>query len=381
MDTALIQLQELATAAIAHAEHAHGISLRLGDFAKADHILHRERSRPDPTDLEMVAACYGAWLGQSAIEKLDARWTGLYEAQSPRLCVGGVICSPIDAVKRFLTSSQSLLDIAEMASRMHQWAESYRTSVDPLPHNEKAWDQLASDVRFAGEMPLPPDSTNALAALDPWLTESWLPGMKILCLGAGGGRQGPLHAIAGADVTVVDISQRQLDHDKAVADRHGLKMTLIRASADRLQGIKDKSFDAVVQPVSSCYLHNIQAMYEEVSRVLKPKGIYLVQHKQPFSLLVNESSQRQLVIDQPSVEGQSLPTITRSEQWRYPSREPGVIEYAHSLQTLIGDLCSAGFVIAKFAEPPRADAFAPAGSAEHRACFMAPYMKIKAICC
>jgi len=64
---------------------------------------------------------------------------------------------------------------------------------------------------------------------------------------------------------------------------------------------------------------------------------------------------------------------------QYPTREPGTIEYAHSLQTLIGDLCSAGFLIAQFSEPPRADAFAAIGTAGHLACFVPPYMKLKAV--
>ncbi len=45
---------------------------------------------------------------------------------------------------------------------------------------------------------------------------SWFPksleGLKILCLASGGGQQGPVLAAAGADVTVTDISKKQLEH-------------------------------------------------------------------------------------------------------------------------------------------------------------------------
>jgi 2-polyprenyl-3-methyl-5-hydroxy-6-metoxy-1,4-benzoquinol methylase len=49
-----------------------------------------------------------------------------------------------------------------------------------------------------------------------------LPGADVLCLASGGGQQGPLLAAAGASVTVLDASPRQLEQDRAVAARDGL---------------------------------------------------------------------------------------------------------------------------------------------------------------
>lgn len=52
------------------------------------------------------------------------------------------------------------------------------------------------------------------------IPKNWFPtleGLKILCLASGGGQQGPILAAAGADVTVVDISQKQLEQDIYVA--------------------------------------------------------------------------------------------------------------------------------------------------------------------
>ncbi len=40
-----------------------------------------------------------------------------------------------------------------------------------------------------------------------------LPGLEALCLACGGGQQGPVLAAAGANVTVLDNSPRQLDQD------------------------------------------------------------------------------------------------------------------------------------------------------------------------
>jgi SAM-dependent methyltransferase len=379
MDSALNQLKELAAAAAAHAKYAHGKELAVGDYTTADAILHHERSLATDSDHAMLAACYGAWIGQAAIQEYSARWIGLHESQSPRLLVGGVMCSPIDAVKRMLCGEPAPISLAVMAKKMAHWAAQERAFAVQEKVNERAWDRLADDVRFAGEMPLPESAEMAQAALDPWLMEIWRPDLKLMCLGAGGGRQGPLHALAGADVTVVDLSRRQLEHDRMVAQKHGLNMTLLQASAEHLVEIEDKTFDVVLQPVSACYLKNIPAMYAEVARVLKPGGIYLVQHKQPLSLLVQGAKQGGVWIEQPQVQGKPLAAIAEDAKAPHPTRELGTVEYAHSLQSLIGDLCSAGFLIAQFSEPPRADAFAAIGTAEHFACFIPPYMKLKAI--
>ena len=242
--------------------------------------------------------------------------------------------------------------------------------------NQAAWDEMRYDSRFAGEMSLPGTRDEALAGIDPWLADDFYCGARLLCLGAGGGRQGPLHAIAGADVTVVDISAKQLAHDAAVAKKLDIKIKLIQASADRLLGIDDASFDIVIQPVSACYVKNLQAMYKEVYRVLRPGGSYLVQHKQPNSLHAKCGTDGKIHLTEKMVTGKGLaPTIGAN----FSTRERGTVEFAHSLEALLGGLCESGFSITRFSEPPRADAFALIGSAEYLACFVTPYLRIKAI--
>jgi len=386
MTDALNQLEELAAGGIAHARFAHGVEIQSDDFAAVDRILAKEPLTLALNDSEMLAACYGAWAGMWAVKNLNACWVGLHEPCSPRLLVGGVTCSPIDAVKRLLTESSSRTSLTSMQKQMQAWAQRAAKSSDATSINAAAWDRLAEDNRFAGEIPLPRDRQSAIAALDPWLAADWLwltragrPRCRLLCLGAGGGRQGPLHAIAGAEVTVVDISARQLDHDRRVAAKHGLALTLHQSSADRLDGLRSASFDVVVQPVSACYLPDICNMYREISRVLAPGGIYLVQHKHPMSMILKPSPAGDYTISEQAIQGLPLPVRSESDDHANSAQEPGTVEYSHSLQTLIGELCAAGFVITHFAEPIRADAFALPGTAEHRACFAPPYFKVKAL--
>ena len=46
-------------------------------------------------------------------------------------------------------------------------------------------------------------------------------GKKILGLACGGGQQGPVFAIKGYDVTIMDFSASQLQRDDMVAEREG----------------------------------------------------------------------------------------------------------------------------------------------------------------
>src|SRR5690606_21525134 len=71
----------------------------------------------------------------------------------------------------------------------------------------------------------------------------WFPkilsGLKVLCLASGGGQQGPVLAAAGADVTVVDLSLKQLEQDQYVAKRDGLTLQTIQGSMSDLHFFED----------------------------------------------------------------------------------------------------------------------------------------------
>ena len=94
----------------------------------------------------------------------------------------------------------------------------------------------------------------------------------MLCLAAGGGRQGPIYAAAGAIVTVVDLSPEMLELDRAVAAERNLELRTVEASMDDLSALPDQSFDIVIHPVSTCYVPDVKPVYAEVARVLRAVG-------------------------------------------------------------------------------------------------------------
>lgn len=199
-------------------------------------------------------------------------------------------------------------------------------------------------------------------------------GQDVLCLAAGGGRQAPLYAAAGGRVTVVDISDEMLTIDREVAAERGLDLRTVQASMDDLSMLPSSAFDLIIHPVSTCYVPDIGPVYAEAARVARGGAVYISQHKQPTSLQANvEGTGPTYQIQQPYYDAQPLPPVAGSRL-----REEGTLEYLHRWEQIIGLMCRAGFVIEDLAEPQHAEPDAAPGAFGHRACFIAPYVRIKA---
>jgi SAM-dependent methyltransferase len=245
----------------------------------------------------------------------------------------------------------------------------------PHEHNRNAWD---ARVRGAARFTRPAgddDFTHPLATVDPagWLGRS-IAGRSVLCLAAGGGRQGALYAAAGARVTVVDISGEMLALDRQVAAERGLELRTVETSMDDLSALAMAEFDIVIHPVSTCYVADLAEVYRQVARVSAPHGLYISQHKQPTSLQTSVApSPRGYEITEPYYRQGPLPAVTGS-----PHREEGTLEFLHRWEALLGGLCRAGFAIEDLVEPMHADSRAAIGSFAHRSQYVAPYVRVKA---
>jgi SAM-dependent methyltransferase len=244
-----------------------------------------------------------------------------------------------------------------------------------VAHNAKAWDALARQ-----SAPLAQPATNAdfSAPLDILDAAGWLGdvrGNRLLCLAAGGGRQSALYASAGAVVTVVDVSGEMLAADRAIAAERGFQVRLVQASMDDLSMFAAGEFDAVVHPVSTCYVANVQPVFREVARVTKIGGLYISQHKSPVSLQTSlrpGAGGEYNIVERYYCTG-PLPAAEPSAL-----RERGTLEFLHRWEELIGGMCRAGFMIEDLIEPAHAKPQAAVGSFAHRAQYVAPYVRIKA---
>jgi len=238
---------------------------------------------------------------------------------------------------------------------------------DPYIHNRRIWDQRARERAAHTETVERRDLADPLAAADPlgWI-ERPVTGKRILCLAAGGGKHGPLFAKAGASVTVVDLSPEMLALDRKLATELRIQLRTIEASLDNLPMLAEGTFDAVVQPVSTCYVPDVRKVYSEVARVLVAGGPYISQHKQPAALQgeAAPTGPGYLITELYKREG-PLPIVHGD----FPHRENGALEFLHTWEELIGGMCRNGFVIEDLVEPRHSDP---------RAQYLPPFVTIKA---
>ena len=247
---------------------------------------------------------------------------------------------------------------------------------DPISeHNRSAWDARVRQGKAFTKPAEDADFRDPLATVD---APGWLSGnirdQELLCLAAGGGRQAPLYAAAGARVTVVDISPAMLELDRQVAARRGLQIETVEASMDHLMMFNSARFDIVIHPVSSCYVSDIVAVYRQIARIMRPEGLYISQHKQPVSLQASvKPTADGYCIVEPYYRSSPLPQVVGS-----PHREYGTLEFLHRWEQLLGGMCCSGFVIEDLLEPRHTKPNAVHGSFADRCRTIAPYVRIKA---
>lgn len=182
-----------------------------------------------------------------------------------------------------------------------------------------------------------------------WFPNS-LKGLKILCLASGGGQQGPVLAAAGADVTVTDISKKQLEQDEKVAKRDGLTLKTVQGDMSDLSNFDDENFDIVVNPVSNLFVKDVHPVWNEISRVLKNKGILIAGFTNPLLWIFDDNQERKGILDvKHSIPSSTLDYLPENEVQNYINSRQ-TIEYAHTLEDQIQGQIDAGLVITGFYE-------------------------------
>src|ERR671915_1168075 len=157
--------------------------------------------------------------------------------------------------------------------------------MDIRGYNREAWDR---EVERGNEWTVPVEEDVIEAARrSRWevvltntklVPRAWFPdleGADVLCLASGGGQQAPTFAAAGASVTVLDNSPKQLAQDRFVAERESLDLRTIEGDMADLSMFADESFDLVFHPVSNLFAPEVRPVWAEAFRVLRRGGVLL----------------------------------------------------------------------------------------------------------
>ncbi len=115
-------------------------------------------------------------------------------------------------------------------------------------------------------------------------------GKRVCVLGSGDNQVVFALAGLGAEVTSVDISRQQLDFASKRAEQVGLAIRFIQADVTDLSGIDSESFDVVYTGGHvAVWVSDLEKYYLEAARVLKSKGLFVVNEYHPFRRIWKES--------------------------------------------------------------------------------------------
>jgi len=167
-------------------------------------------------------------------------------------------------------------------------------------------------------------------------------GRSVLCLAGAGGLQAPLLAAAGADVTVVDLSESMLEKDRLMAEKYRLSLRLEHGNMIDLSVFQKESFDYIVNPVSLCYVPDVSRVFRECHRVLKKGGALILAAPNPVNYLCD------FIEDET---GGYYKAVHRMPYFSGDHADQGSwIEYGHTMENYIGGLTECGFVIDGYTE-------------------------------
>lgn len=176
-----------------------------------------------------------------------------------------------------------------------------------------------------------------------WFPE--LKGTELLGLASGGGQQGPIFVAHGANVTIMDLSDGQLANEKYVAERENYEINLVKSDLSKPFPFQDQSFDIIFNPVSNCYIEDIQPMWIECARVLKLNGILLMAFvKEEHFMFYPDFKNENVLISRFSLPYNSIRDLS-DEQKQERLNENLPFSFSHTLTEQIGGLIKAGFEI------------------------------------
>ena len=183
-----------------------------------------------------------------------------------------------------------------------------------------------------------------LTPIRPVPKEWFLPlkDLNLLGLASGGGQQMPIFSILGANCTVMDLSDRQLESEQLVSKREGYSINIVKADMTKVFPFDDCSFDMIFHPVSNGYVEDVHHVWRECHRVLRPGGTLLAGMDNGLNFLFDN-------FDRPLTIKYKLPfnPLRNPEHFaKFASdKEEPMFQFSHTFDEQIGGQIKAGFII------------------------------------
>jgi len=227
--------------------------------------------------------------------------------------------------------------------------------------NKDRWEALVKAEALYSRPWLSETSQSARQRLDPAGRLGDLSGKEVLCLAGGGGQQTVAFALNGSHVSVLDISEGQLQRDIEAARHYGYPVDTFQGDMRDLSMFKSDLFNIVSQPYSLNFVPDCREVFRQVARVLRSGGLYSFWAANPFAcgLGTHSWNGRSYEFNSPYQQGQ--PLEYEDEAWVFPTassspRPSGPREYRQLLSTLLNGLIDSGFALLHIQEETGHDA-------------------------
>ena len=222
--------------------------------------------------------------------------------------------------------------------------------IDYTKINSETWDSWAEDG-CEYTLPISHEEYGKITAdnfsviLTPCISvpHEWfgdLKDKKVLGLASGGGQQMPVLSKLGAECTVFDYSDRQLEAEKMVSEREGYSITIIKGDMSKTLPFEDESFDLIFHPVSNNYVEDVYHVWNECYRVLKKGGRLLSGLDNGIDYLFEEDDPLKVVNPLPF-----NPLKMPKERLDAMIANGDGVQFSHTLDEQIGGQLKAGFTL------------------------------------
>ena len=171
-------------------------------------------------------------------------------------------------------------------------------------------------------------------------------GLRVIVLGCGGGQDCIVLAKQGAQVIGVDLSDKQIEYGRRLAEREGVLVTLVQGNVEELRGIEDETQDLALSLHALNYVERIDRALAEAYRVLRPGSPFVMSLAHPFDACLEGTP--------PYGVTKGYWEFERDWQWDFP--KAGVSARLRSWYRPVSEwfslLTEGGFRVERMLEPP-----------------------------
>lgn len=217
-------------------------------------------------------------------------------------------------------------------------------------YNVERWKALAEADALFTRPALNLDIASAREMVDVEGRLGNLAGKDVLCLACGGGQQSVAFALLGANVTVFDLSEAQLQRDAEAAAHYGVDIKIVQGDMRDLSCFEKEAFDIVYHAYSLGFVPDVRIVFRQVARVLRAGGIYYFNCANPFFIGLSERdwNGEGYTLRHPYLDGAEI--TYEDQDWVYDRKQTGETiksarEYRHTLGTLIAGLVEHSFLL------------------------------------